>query len=134
MLFALLSALLLQPAASPAPAACAAQDQDLPANLRSWNDHVDVPGVQIGGAGDVATNRPLPFVVSEAGTYAVAVSLGAWIDVARDGQVLRSVAHDHGPACSTIRKIVDFRLEPGTYTITLSRTEASSARLLIFRR
>jgi hypothetical protein len=139
MVFALLSALLVQTPGAPAPPtppppACAALDQGLPANLGSWNDHVAVSGFRVGEAANVPTNRPLTFEVSEAGTYGLALSLGAWIDVARGGLALHASNNGRGPACSTIRKIVDFRLEPGTYTVTVSRTAESSARLLIFRR
>ena len=59
--------------------------------------------------------------VDKAGTYSIALSEGAWIDVApAAGKVLTSVAHGHGPACTTIHKVVDFALQPGAYLIQVS--------------
>jgi hypothetical protein len=73
--------------------------------------------------------------VRRAGTYGVAINDGAWIELIRDGRPVRSAAHHHGPAtCSTVRKVVDFRLEPGRYTIQLSGTDAASVLLFVFRR
>jgi hypothetical protein len=140
MLSLLLSALLLQPASpspptsQPAPA-CAATDQALPASLAPWRSPAPAGAVvRPGIAVSVPPTAPLTVEIAEAGTYGVAIDQGAWIDMAHDGTVLHSVNHGHGPACSTIRKIVDFALEPGRYTLTLSRTEAPAIRLLVVRR
>src|SRR5262245_13124349 len=120
MLSLVLSAFLLQPAAAPA---CAAIDRDLPANLRPWVSPAAAgAAVQPGQAVTLAPSATLILVITEAGTYGVAVDQAAWIDVARDGVAQTSIGHGHGPACTTIRKIVDFQLQPGRYTITLSRT------------
>ena len=81
-----------------------------------------------------APSAPLVLVITEAGTYAVAIDQTAWIDVARDGASLHSSGNGHGPACSSIRKIVDFQLQPGRYTINVSRTQAPTVRLLVVRR
>jgi hypothetical protein len=138
MLFVLLSALLPQPAAHPAPPTamvCTGVDGNLPAGLGPWI-HISAmtpilrPGVTVAATPGSA----MTIEIAEAGTYGVAIDTGAWIDVSRDGQALRSTAHGHGPACSTIRKIVDFRLEPGRYTIQLNRTEATAVRLLVIQR
>lgn len=58
--------------------------------------------------------------IDKDGVYSVAVDQKAWVDVVRDGTVLKSVAHAEGQACSTIAKTVDFKLEPGHYTLQLS--------------
>jgi hypothetical protein len=136
MLSALLSALLLQPAAaSPSPAACAAMDTALPASLSSWRTPAPAgQTTQPGQTVTLAPSAPLILVIVEAGTYGVAIDQNAWVDVARDGASLTSNGHGHGPACSTIRKIVDFQLLPGRYTLTLSRTQAPTVRLLVVRR
>jgi hypothetical protein len=132
MLSVLLSALLVQPAASPAPVSCATQDSPL---LAAWRTPAPAgQTIQPGQAVTLAPSAPLILVIAEAGTYGVAVDRGAWIEVARDGATLTSNGHGHGPACSTIRKIVDFQLLPGRYTITLSRTQAPTVRLLVVRR
>jgi len=130
MLSLLLSALALQPTDCPSP------DVNLPPALMPWEHNVAVPGTALarGQVNDAPTSRPLTLEIMEAGTYAIALAIGAWIEVARDGQRVRSAAHGHGPPCSTIRKIVDFRLEPGAYTVTLSRTDQPSTRLFVLRR
>src|SRR5687767_4306461 len=56
------------------------------------------------------------FKATESGVYGVALNQPGWIDVRAGGweqEWLESVAHGHGPKCSTIRKIVRFRLENG---------------------
>lgn len=133
MLMTLMSALLLQ-SATP-PAACAAIDQSLPANLTAWRTPAAAGAtVAPGQAVTYAPSTPLILVITEAGTYGVAIDQAAWVDVARDGAALHSNGNGHGPACSSIRKIVDFQLQPGRYTITLNRTQTPTVRLLVVRR
>lgn len=60
------------------------------------------------------------FAVAKPGTYRVALGAGAWIDVVRDGKALASVAHGHGPTCSGVRKMVDFKLMPGRYLLQVA--------------
>jgi hypothetical protein len=134
MLLALMSALLLQPAAPSAPA-CAAIDQNLPASLSPWRSP-SAAGTTLapGQAITFAPSAPLALVITEAGTYGVVIDQTAWINVARDGASLHSNGNGHGPPCSSIRKTVDFQLQPGRYTITLSRTQAPTVRLLVVRR
>ena len=135
MLSLVLSALLLQPAAPPAPA-CATTDQNLPATLSPWRTPPVAAGTTVapGQTVTLAPSAPLILVITEAGSYGVALDQNAWVDVARDGASLHSNGNGHGPACSTIRKTVDFQLQPGRYTITLSRTQAPTVRLLVVRR
>ncbi len=71
------------------------------------------------------------FNVATPGTYRVVLEAGAWIDVVRDGKSLESIAHAEGPACSGIRKIVDFTLAAGRYTLQLSGAKDSPVRVLI---
>ncbi|MBS0364171.1 MAG: homogentisate 1,2-dioxygenase [Proteobacteria bacterium] len=72
--------------------------------------------------------------VEKAGTYVFALGSGAWIDVLKDGKPLTSTAHSHGPACSTVDKLVDFRLEPGRYVLQLSAAPDPKAGILVTRR
>lgn len=60
------------------------------------------------------------FTVAKPGTYRVALGAAAWIDVVRDGKALASVAHGHGPACSGVRKMVNFKLTPGRYLLQVA--------------
>lgn len=69
--------------------------------------------------------------VSEAGTYRVALSTAAWIDVAQDGKALESTAHGHGEKCSGIRKIVEFALTPGRYVIAISANAGMQTQILV---
>ncbi len=71
------------------------------------------------------------FSVAQPGTYRVALGTAAWIDVVAGGEAGASSAHGHGPACTGIRKIVDFALQPGDYTIQLSGSAAPEATLLV---
>lgn len=71
------------------------------------------------------------FNIQTAGTYRIALSAGAWIDVVGDNRAIASVAHTEGPSCSGIRKIVDFTLPPGAYRLQLSGAKAAEMRVLI---
>lgn len=69
--------------------------------------------------------------IAKAGTYRIALSPGAWIDVILDTEKLASVAHTHGPACSGIAKIVDFALKPGVYQVQLSEVKAPTIKAMV---
>jgi hypothetical protein len=71
------------------------------------------------------------FNVTTAGTYRIALDVGAWIDVVHDGKIIDSVTHTEGTRCSGIRKIVDFSLAPGRYTLQLSGAKDAPMRVLI---
>lgn len=73
------------------------------------------------------------FQVSRAGTFRVALGAPAWIDIVQAGRVIASTAHGHGPVCTGIRKIVDFRLSPGRYVLHLSGAETATVPVLIAR-
>lgn len=62
----------------------------------------------------------IAFQVDRAGTWRVALGKAAWVDVVRDGVPVASTGHGHGPACTGIRKIVDFPLAPGRYLLQLA--------------
>jgi hypothetical protein len=61
----------------------------------------------------------VPIDVKKAGRLIVALDGGAWIDLVRDGHVVKSVTHGHGPACSGIRKMVEFDVEQGRYLLQI---------------
>ncbi len=147
MIASLLAALLVQTAA-PACTATAAP----PAGLEAWSRPIELSGIlgfSVGAATKIplsnaalpiAPERPaaagtfsqvLGFRIEKVGTYRVALSAGAWIDVVRDGKPLTSTAHMEGAACSGIRKIVDFDLAPGTYTLQLSGAKVQEMTVLI---
>lgn len=61
----------------------------------------------------------VPIEVKKGGRLTVALDAGAWIDLVRDGAVVKSATHGHGPACSGIRKMVDFDVTPGRYLLQI---------------
>ncbi|MFA5965608.1 MAG: hypothetical protein WC804_16455 [Sphingomonas sp.] len=69
--------------------------------------------------------------VTTPGTYRIALDGAAWIDLVRDGAALPSTAHTMGPACTGIRKIVDFALVPGDYALQLSGVRDKALTVLI---
>jgi hypothetical protein len=70
--------------------------------------------------GSVSYGGLVQIDVREAGTYRLALDSAAWIDVVRDKQAVTSSAHGHGPHCTGIRKMVDFRLTPGSYILQIA--------------
>lgn len=80
-----------------------------------------------------ASGGVLVFEAPAAGRYRVALGRGAWVDLARSGRVLPSAAHGHGPACSRIRKMVDFDLTAGRYLLVLGDAKADPVPVLVSR-
>jgi len=149
----LAAALLLAQAAPAAPAAqttqCKATDASLPTGLLGWLTPGDafVPGKAVAlDTIDGAALKGLPvgskpgkaamigFRIAGAGIYGVALDQGGWVDVlpgAEGGTALASVRHGHGPECSTIRKIVRFRLEPGIYRLYVSGLAGARVKAML---
>ncbi|PZQ60427.1 MAG: hypothetical protein DI544_08410 [Sphingomonas taxi] len=152
-----------QDAAVAADASCATTRPAWPAGLETWGTREplaagasarNAPVIVIGRAAElrlVALDRVTVaapparavepgtsaglalFQVTEPGTYRVALGAPAWIDVVRAGRTLPSVAHGHGPMCTGIRKIVDFRLTPGRYVLQLTGAQATALPVMIAR-
>lgn len=143
---------LLALAAAAAQPACGEIDADVPAPFVTWMAR----GPTVGALGapfpatmtlnlqttetTSPTGRPidpkryegeLPLEIETAGTYEIALSDAAWIDVLRGDTVLQSSSHRHGPPCTTIRKIVAFQLTPGTYRLKLTNSPATATTVLI---
>lgn len=83
--------------------------------------------------GSVSFGGLIALTVAEAGTYRVALSSGAWIDLVQGGKAVTSTAHGHGPACSGVRKMVDFPLNPGRYVLQLGANGAPQMTVLVVR-
>jgi len=138
--------------------ACSTVRVAIPPELAGWSQQTPVAaGIEAGGGANVTpgeavlvslhpakhlTLRPAPktvganggtltLTIATPGTYRLALGGKAWVDLIRDGAALTSTAHRHGPKCSGIRKMVDFALDPGRYTIQLSGSEATSVALLV---
>ena len=68
----------------------------------------------------------IPIDVKRAGRLVVALDAGAWIDLVRDGAVVKSLTHGHGPACSGIRKMVEFDVTQGRYQLQIVNAPTAS--------
>jgi hypothetical protein len=154
LLLAAVPAQAQDPAVDPA---CANVRAALPTDLAGWSEQAPVAaGTEAGGG---ATIRPgqavraslhparhlklspppktigpnggtLTLVIAAPGTYRIALGERTWIDLIRDGKVVQSSTHGHGPKCTGIRKMVEFVLSAGNYTVQLSGSEAESIALL----
>jgi len=118
---------------------------DLPAAFGKWNGTpasqlaIGTPFVVTGAAAAPDSKHPgkvadVPFTVESAGVYRVGLSDAAWVDVMADGKASKTAAHGHGPACTGLRKIVDFELSPGTYTLHLDGMKADTIKAMIVPR
>ena len=74
------------------------------------------------------------FTIDKYGAYAVALGAAAQVDIMRDKTALISTAHSDGPNCSTIRKMVAFKLTPGVYVLQISASAAPKLALMVTRR
>lgn len=88
--------------------------------------HPEKPAAQGSHGGVLALD------VARAGTYRVAIGSGAWLDVVgKDGAGVISTAHGRGPDCTGIRKMVDFPLTPGRYTVQISGSAAAQITAMV---
>jgi hypothetical protein len=112
---------------------CRALDTGLPRPLAGWT--------RAGGTLDTGHAVTLParqgraattLRIRKQGLFGVAADREGWIDVAPSGgRPLRMASEGRGPRCSTIRKIVRYRLRPGTYRVSVGRLQADRVRLML---
>lgn len=76
----------------------------------------------------------IPIEVKKPGRLIVALDAGAWIDLVRDGAVVKSVTHGHGPACSGIRKLVEFDVAQGRYQLQIVNAPTASIHAMAVQR
>ena len=81
--------------------------------------------------GSVSSGGLFAFEVPAAGRYRVALGSAAWIDVLSGSTPAMSVAHGRGPACSTVRKMVDFDLKPGRYLLQVAGNGTPTLALMV---
>ncbi|MEG3087090.1 hypothetical protein [Sphingomonas sp. PB4P5] len=155
----LLTALIMAQAAMPlghaehetaTPEPVCVRAGDLPRNFAKWNSvpssvlRVGVP-VEVTALPESPVKWAAPpgkpgrgavrgFSIARAGVYQLGLSNGAWIDVVRRGKALKSVAHGHGPLCTGLRKIVDFRLARGTYRLQLAAMPEATTKVMVVLR
>ena len=116
------------------PQQCRSYDARLPRSLAGWTragrglDTGHAVTLDAGRDGQLATTVR----IRKAGTFGIAIDRDGWIDIAPGrGGPLRMASESRGPACSTIRKIVRYKLRPGTYRVTVNRLKATRARLML---
>lgn len=83
--------------------------------------------------GSVSHGGLVGFSVPAAGTYEVGLSTGAWVDVFDGKNLVTSTAHGQGPACTGIRKLVDFPLHAGSYVLQISTNAQPEVKVIIAR-
>lgn len=83
--------------------------------------------------GSVSYGGLAQFTVTEGGIWRVGLSSGAWVDVVKDGKAATSVAHGHGPHCTGLRKMVDYNLSPGIYTLQVAANGSDSITVIVTR-
>lgn len=74
------------------------------------------------------------FSVDREGSYAVALGASAKIDLLKDKVTIAPTSRVDGPSCSTIRRVMDFKLTPGTYVLQVSAYADDRLALMITRR
>jgi len=94
---------------------------------------VDYPVRPEHPGGTVSRGGVLSFDVTSPGDYRIASSSSAWIEVARGGKTIPSTAHGHGPACSGIMKMVDFKLVLGRYLLEVAGNGQPTISLMVVR-
>jgi hypothetical protein len=145
------------------PAKCPAMPAALPAGMEGWNrpaqakagaSAANATSLAIGRAvtatllptskvtyavrpekpgGSVSSGGVFAFTAEAPGRYRVALGTGAWVDVLSGTTPAVSVAHGHGPACSTVRKMVDFDLQPGRYLLQVAGNGTPTLPLMVAR-
>jgi hypothetical protein len=68
---------------------------------------------------------------AKAGLYTISLSVGAWIDVVRDGHVLKPVAFSGAINCSGIRKTVKYELPAQPFVLQVSGARDNSVAIAI---
>jgi hypothetical protein len=74
------------------------------------------------------------FTVDRDGAYAVALGAPAKIDLLKDKTAIAPASRVDGPSCSTIRRVMDFKLTPGTYVLQVSAHADARLPLMVTRR
>lgn len=114
---------------------CRSYDTSLPRPLAGWRR--DGRGLDTGHAvtlparGGAIETR---ITIRKAGIVGIAIDREGWIDAypaARGGKALRMASESRGPRCSTIRKIIHYRMRPGTYRVTVNRLKGNRAKLML---
>ena len=125
----ILAALL---AAVPLP--CGAIDSQLPRDLSGWGragETLDT-GHAVTLTGKRDSSAETSITVRKPGIFGIAVDQAAWVDVYRGkGRPLRMAYESKGPGCTSIRKIVRYRLTPGVYRVVVTKLQKDRVKLML---
>ncbi|WP_256731500.1 hypothetical protein [Sphingomonas sp. dw_22] len=70
--------------------------------------------------------------IRKAGVFGIAVDQDGWVDLYQGrGKALKMASESRGPACSTIRKVIRYRLKPGTYRVEVRQLQAPRVKLML---
>ena len=105
-------------------------------NKASFVGLINTPKVKyvvrpVNEGGTVSYGGIFQIEIKESGIYRVALGNASWIDLIKDSKAAQSVAHNGGPENSGIRKMIDYALEAGTYTLQLSAGADSTTAILV---
>lgn len=81
--------------------------------------------------GSVSYGGIFQITLKESGLYRVVLANASWIEMVKDGKSAQSIAHAQGSENSGIRKMVDYNLDEGTYTLQLSAGADTKSALLV---
>ena len=127
------------PAPEPVAATCTA-----PADLRAtpfagWalpdEDRAAIPEIgrpTVLALENGSTSRQVE--ITEAGRYGIAADGKVWIDVITNAAPVSSIGHGHGPACSGIRKMVEFDVTHGRYLLQIVNAPTASIHAMALLR
>lgn len=111
-------------------------DATLTLNSSSLVGLLPTPKIQyvarpVNEGGTVSYGGMFQITLKEKGLYRVVLANASWIEMIKEGKSAQSVAHAHGPDYSGIRKMVDYNLDEGTYTLQLSAGADTTSAVLI---
>jgi hypothetical protein len=132
--------------------------QPLPAELSAWNQSASpVSGGMLVSVGKSAMVRLEPtetvvFVkppernpdkqsfsgtlkisIAKEGLYRLIADRPVWLDVVAKTGIKTSISHQHGPRCSDIHKMVDYKLANEIYNIQISGSTISNVKIMMIR-
>ncbi|MFZ2889842.1 hypothetical protein [Sulfuricurvum sp.] len=111
-------------------------DASLALNKASYVGLINTPKIQYvtrptNEGGTVSYGGLFQIEIKESGAYRVILGNASWIELVKEGKSAKSVAHAQGPENSGIRKMVDYLLETGIYTLQLSAGADTTSAVLI---
>lgn len=109
------------------------QCTELPRNVTGWDqvgEGLDTRhATRLAAKGGKAETE---VTIRKAGTFGIAADQSGWIDVARgSSKPLRTASFGKAIACAGISKIVYYRLEPGTYRVTVGKLQKPQVKLML---